>query len=132
MTTLLCRIKTQPGQEEAFARMQRDMAQSTWEEKPCRTYETFRAQAENEFYVLMSFDDYPGFVAHQLTDLHLNAPWGDLIESVDMIWLDPVSGASTLAPSTPVPIETDNPERREYLKSYSYARAAWWPEHADA
>ncbi|MBI1181221.1 MAG: hypothetical protein GC201_11740 [Alphaproteobacteria bacterium] len=130
MATLLAHIRIRPGKEARFEELQGALWRSTHADEPgCRRYEFFRGEAEGSYYGLLSFDDFQAFLVHQSSDAHedFGAEFADVVSDIRIEWIDPVQGASALAPTAP----QEAPEgagdlMKEYSKTYAVRMADWW------
>ena len=130
MATILAHIRVKPGAEAEFEATARAMfAASHGKEKALRRYEYWRAQYPGEYYCLLSFDDYDGFMAHQTSPHHEAAagPLMDQIADMRLEWVDPIEGASPL-PATraaTAPADADELTKR-YAEMIPVVIADWW------
>lgn len=129
MATLLAQVTVKSGMEDHWEGIARAVFAATHQhETKVRRYEYWRGSAPRTYYVLLSFDDFDGFMEHQVADYHHNAGFGDCFEAFSLEWLDPIEGASPLGPSTTS--ADPDPDRDElwngYVKNHSEPTPAWW------
>ncbi len=130
MATILAHIKVKPGKEQAFEGIVRALfAQSHANEEALLRYEYWRGQEPGQYYTLLSFFDYNGFLAHQ-TSPHHEAALGGLTETIADIrleWLDPVAHASPLPETARQALAEDaSALAKSYAKMFPLALAGWW------
>lgn len=130
MATILAHIRVKVGLEAEFERTARAMfAASHGNERALKRYEYWRSQNEREYYCLLSFDDFIGFMQHQSSPHHeaAAAPLMDVIADLRLEWIDPVQGASPLPSTRPqaVPAEADALVR-SYAEMMPVVMADWW------
>jgi quinol monooxygenase YgiN len=130
MSTILARITVHAGKEAEFESLAVTMHQASHATEPgLRGYGYWRAQQPRQYYTLLAFDDYRSFLAHQASDHH-EAAGADLrgcIESMTLEWVDPVAGASKLAPTNPQDTPVDaSPVMTRYAERMPAEVAAWW------
>lgn len=98
-------------------------------EKALRRYEYWRAQDPGEYYCLLAFDDFLGFMTHQSSPHHeaAAAPLMNQIAELRLEWVDPVPGASPLPPTgtQELPADADALVRR-YAEMMPVEIADWW------
>jgi quinol monooxygenase YgiN len=130
LATILAHIAVKPGAAAAFEAIARKMhAASHGHEAALIRYEYWRGEAADRYFCLLAFEDYRGFLAHQASPHHeaAAAPLMDLIAELRLEWLDPVPGASPLAPTMPQAIATDASDTvRRYADMFPALVAAWW------
>lgn len=130
MSTILAHIVVRAGKEaefEALAATLHDASHAT--ETRLRGYGYWRAQEPRHYYTLLAFDDYIGFLEHQSSDHHEDAApqLRDYLESIRLEWVDPVAGASELAPTNPQELPADaSPVAARYARSMPPQVAEWW------
>lgn len=129
MTTLLAHVTVKEGMEDHWEGIARSVFTATHENEPaCRRYEYWRGEAPRTYYVLLSFDDFDGFMTHQVADYHHDANFGDCFEAFRLEWVDPIEGASELGPT--VTEGTPDPDRGDrwngYVARHSTPLPAWW------
>lgn len=130
MATIIAHIRVKPGLEAAFERTARAMfAASHSKEKALQRYEYWRSQRAGEYYCILAFDDFRGFMTHQSSPHHeaAAAPLMDQIAELRLEWVDPVQGASPLPPTEPqaLPADADALVRR-YAEMMPVVMADWW------
>jgi quinol monooxygenase YgiN len=128
MATILAHIKIHEGKEADFEKAAKGLYGPTHEvEDYCRRYEYWRAGERGLYYCLLSFDDYVGFMKHQVSDHHEAPDYGSFIENIRLEWLDPVQGASDLPPTNPQDLPADAGERmKQYAEMQPVEMQAWW------
>jgi quinol monooxygenase YgiN len=135
MATILAHITVHEGREAEFEALARDLhASSHADEDHLRAYGYWRAAEPRRYYTLLAFDDYLGFLAHQTSRHHEAAgpPLRDCIESMTLEWVDPIDGASTLAPSDPQDLPADaSPLMTKYAAMIPVHVADWWKERRE-
>lgn len=130
MATILAHITLKPGCSSEFEEIARAMFMSSHGKEPTlKRYEYWRAQSEDQYYCLLSFDDYSGFLDHQASPHHelAAAPLMDVIADLKLEWLDPVPGASPLPPTLPQSLPDGASELvSRYAEMFPVAMAEWW------
>ena len=130
MATILAHIRIKPGHEAAFERTARDMfASSHGKEPDLRRYEYWRSQSAGEYYCLLAFDDFLGFMKHQSSPHHELAaePLMEAIADLRLEWVDPIEGASPLPPTRAQPVRADADALvRRYAELMPVVVADWW------
>ena len=128
MATLLVKIKVFEGKEKEFESAARTMHEATHLHEPgCRRYEYYRGAEKRSYYCLESFDNFLSFMKHQTSEHHESSDFSSSIEQVDLEWLDPIQGASELAPTEPQNVPEDADQlTREYSKKYGIVMQEWW------
>jgi len=130
MATILAHVTVKPGKERQWEQTARSLYEGTHaNETAVRRYEYWRGAEPRTYYVLLSFEDYRGFLAHQSAEHHEDevGPIGDAVESMWLEWVDPLSEASPL-----VPTEMQHPGRDagELAATYAVSHPAevqdWW------
>ena len=138
MATCLVHMRVKDGQAAAFEAIARDLYEaSTGKEPGLRRYEYWRGREPNSYYCLESFDDYAGFIAHEIAPHHeaVGEPIMAMIEAFDLEWIDPVAGAAPLDPTCEQALAADSGDRaRFYADMFPLTLAAWWRalRHEDA
>lgn len=129
MATLLARVTVKPDMEDHWEGIAHTVFSATHENEPAvRRYEYFRGTAPRTYYVLLSFDDFDGFMTHQVADYHHNAGFGDCFEDFSLEWLDPIQGAS----DDLVPSQTSGTPKagddlwNAYVENHSDPTPDWW------
>ena len=130
MATIIAHIRVKAGCESQFERTAKDMFASSHGLEPAlQRYEYWRSQNNREYYCLLAFDDFLGFMAHQSSPHHeaAAAPLMDVITDLRLEWIDPVQGASPLPATRPqaVPADADALVRR-YAEMMPVVMADWW------
>ncbi len=130
MATILAHITIHEGKEAEFEALAVTLhAASHADEEGLRAYGYWRAAEPRKYYTLLAFNDYLGFMTHQTSDHHEVAGphLRDCIESIDLEWVDPIVGASKLAPSNPQDIPADaSPLVTRYASMFPAKVANWW------
>lgn len=129
MATLLAHVKVKEGMEDYWEEIARTVFAATHaNETAVRRYEYWRGSEDRMYYVFLAFDDFDGFMEHQVADYHHNAAFGDCFEDFKLEWLDPIQGASPLPSSSTSGQE--RPEKDEmwntYVRNHSEEPPAWW------
>ena len=130
MSTILAHIIIHEGKEAEFEALATTLhAASHADEQSMRAYGYWRSAEPRNYYTLLAFDDYLGFMAHQTSGHHEDAGphLRDCIESMSLEWVDPVQGASKLAASNPQAIPADAPPLLvRYAAMFPVKVADWW------
>ncbi|MGI9623797.1 MAG: putative quinol monooxygenase [Acidimicrobiales bacterium] len=129
MATLLAHVQVIEGMEDHWEEIARTVFAATHENEPaCRSYEYWRGSAPGSYYVLLSFDDFDGFMTHQVADYHHNAGFGDCFAGFKLEFIDPVDGASELPrTATSGAHQPDKGELwNEYVDKHSEETPSWW------
>jgi quinol monooxygenase YgiN len=130
MATLLAHIKVKPGRESDFESIAAKLYRDTLAEEPdILRYEYWRGAEPGVYYSLLCFEDFHGFLRHQVSDHHEAASpsIGDTCESVKLEWVDPVGESSPL-PRTRMqglPDGADEKTKR-YHKAFAVVVQEWW------
>ena len=131
MATILAHIRVKPGTEAQFEAIAARLHTATHATEPgVRHYEFWRGAEHGRYYSLLSFDDFPAFIAHQTSEHHETASpeIGAIVESIRLEWCDPVPGASDLPPTVLSPVADDADDlTRDYAGRFAMQIAAWWP-----
>ena len=129
MTTLLAQIRIKPGKEAEWEAIMADMvAQTAATETGVQRYEYWKAQTENAYYCLLSFDDKWAFYRHQMSEHHEGHDFADVLEGIELEYLDPVQGSGGGLPATidaPLPDAADEAMRTAQAR-FPLAIPAWW------
>ena len=57
----------------------------------------------------------------------MNQPWGDLIEAIDLEWVDPIAGAAPLGATVDTALTGDEPDAiRDWAERSPVEIADWW------
>lgn len=128
MATILAHIKIFAGKEQEFEKIIRPLYEASHRiETKLRRYEYWRGAEPGQYYCLLSFDDFVGFMEHQSSDHHEAPDFPALLENIRLEWLDPVAGASDLTQTEPQELPADaNDLMKEYAKHYSVEVQDWW------
>ncbi len=92
-------------------------------------YEYWRGHEPRTYYTLLAFKDHAAFLTHQASDHHrlLTADLGEMVEDVQLEFVDPIDGASPLpAADTTTVIETSSPLIEHYAARYPATIEPWW------
>lgn len=130
MATILAHIHVKDGAEAQFEDIARRLYQATHDqESGVRRYEYWRGAEQGRYYTLLSFDDHRTFIGHQTSAHHEAAApeLGEVIDSLQLEWVDPVAGASDL-PSTEHQDAQDEADEltKAYTSRFAADVAAWW------
>lgn len=130
MATLLAHITIKPGKESEWEEICRRLYAATHEhETDVRRYEYWRGAEPRTYYTLLSFDDHRAFIEHQTSDHHETASpqIGACVESIRLEFVDPMQGASDLAPTNHQEAADDADDlTRTYTDRYAAQVADWW------
>ncbi len=132
MATFITTVRVREGTEAEFEAVSRDLHAATHaRESNVRRYEYFRGAEPRTYHVLLSFDTYDDFLTHQTSDHHEAAGerFRDLFEDISFEWLDPVDGASGLAPTEMAPLppgDDASPLWRQYHETMPAVVQDWW------
>ena len=99
MATLLAHIQVKRGQEARFEAIAAKLHDETHRnETGCLRYEYWRGAKPGFYYALLSFDDFHGFLRHQVSDHHEEASPNirDICLDVKLEWVDPMGESSPL------------------------------------
>lgn len=134
MVTLLSIHTVSPGREQDYETLQRRLWLLTHAREPgVVRYEHFRGTRERQYCSILAFRDLDAFLAHQVADYHDAVDWDGLFEDLQLQWLDPLPGASDLAPTVIPPLAADvDALRRRYAGMLPPARPAWWGRDSQA
>lgn len=130
MATLLAHIQVKPGREAEFEAIAAELYRDTHrQEKGCLRYEYWRGAEPGFYYSLLSFDDFHGFLRHQVSDHHEAASPGiqEICLSVKLEWVDPIGDSSPLPPTR----MQDLPEGADkkmtlYHELFAAVTQQWW------
>ena len=96
-------------------------------EPKCRRYEYWRGAEPRTYYCLESFDDFVGFIEHQVSPHHEAPDYASMLEEIELEWLDPVQGAADLVPTVNQDMPADATDlMKEYAKSHAMTVQEWW------
>jgi len=130
MATLLAHIRIKPGCVARFEAIVRDLYAASHASEPALLrYEYWRGEEPGLYYCFESFDDYAGFIAHEVGPHHEEAaqPLMDLVADFRLEWVDPLHGAAPLPETADAPPHADWGEReRFYAEMFPHSVAAWW------
>ena len=138
MATLLAHIQIQPGKEDKWEAIMRDMVHHTFgTEEGVIRYEYWKGQEPLSYYCLLSFKDKWAFYHHQMSDHHEGHDFADVLADIKLEYVDPVLGAGGgLAPTQdpPLPAEASVAMRTAQAR-FPLSIPAWWaanPRSSDA
>lgn len=130
MATILAHITVKAGTEARFEAIAKELHRATHAtEHGVRAYGYWRGTDTRTYYTLLSFDDFPTFIAHQTSPHHEAASpdLRDVIESMRLEWVDPIDGASTFVSTVAMPVADDADElTKRYAKRFAAQIAEWW------
>jgi len=131
MATLLCHIEINPGKEQEFEAVMKEMYRRTHAEEPnCVRYEYYRGAKPNTYYTLLSFSDRFAFLQHQISDYHEGYDFASMLKSLEMEWVDPVTDASPLIPTEAGPLPDDaNDAVKAAADMFVVAVQDWWQQY---
>ena len=131
MATLLCHIEINPGKEQEFEAVMKEMYRRTHAEEPnCVRYEYFRAAEPSKYYSLLSFTDSVAFWEHQISDYHEGYDFASMIKSLEMEWVDPVDGASPLiSTKSSSPPANATELIKTAAETYQVQEQPWWKQY---
>ncbi len=131
MATFLAHVRVHPGAEARFEQLAATLYAATHSrETAMRRYEYWRGSQPQMYYTLGSFDDYAGFIAHQVSDHHIAAtePLRNLIADLRLEWVDPLPNASGLtATAMTAPPQGAGAPALVYYSRQPAEVADWWP-----
>ena len=130
IATFLAHITVRPGHEAAFEQAARRLWHRSHADEPeLVRYEYWRGAEPRTYSTMASFRSYDAFIAHQVSDHHLAAlpELRATIESIRIEWVDPVAGASDLAPTEPGTADAHDTELvADYRRRYPLDMPDWW------
>lgn len=130
MATLLAHIQVKPSRESEFEAIAAKLYRDTHrEEATCLRYEYWRGAEPGFYYSLLSFEDFHGFLRHQVSDHHESASPGirDICLSVKLEWVDPMGDASPLPPTRMQNLPDRADEKTAlYHKVFAALEQEWW------
>lgn len=131
MATLLCHIEINPGKEQDFEAVMKEMYRRTHAEEPnCVRYEYYRGAKPSTYYTLLSFTDRLSFLQHQVSDYHEGFDFASMIKSLEMEWVDPVAEASPLIPTESSDIPDDVSDLiKSAAETYIIQVQSWWQQN---
>ena len=92
-----------------------------------RRYEFWRGAEKGSYYGLLSFNSYNGFIEHQASPHHEDSGLGEVIEGIQLEWIDPVPTCSDLATTDTEPLfEGANDLQKEYHANFQPDVQDWW------
>ena len=130
MATLLAHIRVKEGREAEFEAIAAKLYGETHRnETGCLRYEYWRGAEPGFYYSLLSFDDFHGFLRHQVSDHHEEASPGirDICIDVKLEWVDPIGESSPLPATRMQEIPEGADEKTMlYHKLFAAVTQAWW------
>ena len=131
MSSLLAHIKIVDGQEKKFEELSKELYKQSHAKEDCIIrYEYYRGREKNSYYTLLVYPTYLDFLLkHQISDHHEAAAgnYGDIIEDIDLEWVDPVDGASKLGHTEMQKVPEDASElAKEYSETHAAIIQDWW------
>ena len=131
MSTLLAHIKIVEGHEEKFENISRELYEKTHSnEDSVIHYDYWRGREKGSYYTLLAYPTYLDFlITHQISDHHKAAAgnYGDIIEDIDLEWVDPVEGASKLGNTEMQEVPDDASDlAKEYGETHAAIIQDWW------
>ena len=132
IATLLAHNRVLPGKEAEFETIARTLFRATHDEETAvRRYEYWRGNEPRSYYTLLSFNSFRSFIVHKTSRHHETASpeLRDVVESIRLEWVDPVDGASDLAPTAmEEPAAEANDLTRDYSECFRADVASWWAQ----
>ncbi len=130
MATLLAHIQVKPGSEAEFEAIAAELYRDTHrQEKGCLRYEYWRGAEPGFYYSLLSFDDFHGFLRHQVSDHHEAASPSiqEICLSVKLEWVDPIGDSSPL-PRTRMQGLPEGADKKmtRYHELFAAVTQEWW------
>lgn len=130
MATLLAHIRVKEGREAEFEAIAAKLYTETHRsETGCLRYEYWRGAKHGFYYSLLSFDDFHGFLHHQVSDHHEEASPAiqDICLDVKLEWVDPIGESSPL-PATRMQALPENADKKTalYHKLFAAVIQDWW------
>ena len=130
MVTLLAHIRVKEGREAEFeaiaAKLYTDTHRS---ETGCLRYEYWRGAEPGLYYSLLAFDDFHGFLRHQVSDHHEEASPAiqDVCLDVKLEWEDTMGESSPL-PATRMQALPEGADEKTalYHKLFAAVVQDWW------
>lgn len=130
MATLLAHIQVKRGREAEFEAIAARLYTGTHRsETGCLRYEYWRGAKPGFYYSLLSFDDFHGFLRHQVSDHHEEASPGiqDVCLDVKLEWVDPIGESSPLSATRMLELPEDADEKTAlYHKLFAAVIQDWW------
>ena len=128
MTTLLAHIRIRQGKEARFESIMQAMVEETFaKEAGVLRYEYFKGQEPNLYYCLLAYEDKWGFYRHQMSEHHERYDFAEVIEAIELEYLDPVADANPLPPTRDPPLTAYMDESMARAASlYPVSIADWW------
>ncbi len=133
MATILAHIRVREGREAEFEDIARALHAATFErEDAVIHYDYWRGAAASLYYCLLAFDDFNAFIEHQTSEHHEGASpkLAELISDLKLEWVDPVGGASKLAPTRMQDLPKEASElATRYHSIFAATIQDWWTTH---
>ena len=110
-----------------------DMAAQTFaHEEGVVRYEYWKGQEANAYYCLLSFKDKLSFYDHQMSDHHEGHDFADVLEDIQLEYVDPVGGAGGgLIATADTPLPDDASDNQKIAqKRFPIDIAEWWSGRA--
>ena len=128
MATFLAKIKIFEGKEAEFEETARMMFRETHANEPtCRRYEYWRGAEPRTYYCMESFDDFVGFMEHQVSPHHEAPDFASMLEEIELEWIDPIQGACDLVATNPKDLPDDASDlMKEYAATHPLVMQDWW------
>lgn len=130
MATILAHITVQAGKEQEFEEVLARLWNSTHDnEDHVLRYEYWRGAEQNQYYGLLSFNDFNGFLEHQTSDHHETDAklLTHLFTDFRVEWIDPIATASPLPETNMQPLPADAGDLwKAYHERMPAAVATWW------
>ena len=92
-------------------------------------FQTFGFAEPGFYYSLLSFDDFHGFLRHQVSDHHEAASPGiqEICLSVKLEWVDPLGDSSPLPPTRMQALPDGADEKTtHYHEAFAAVAQEWW------
>ena len=128
MATFIAKIKIFEGKEAEFEEVAKMMYRETHTHEPtCLRYEYWRGAEPRSYYCMESFENFVGFMEHQVSPHHEAPDFGSLLEEIELEWLDPIEGACELPPTDSQELPADASDlMKEYASTHPLTVQAWW------
>ncbi len=130
MATLLARIMVKTGREAEFEAIAEKLYDETHRnETGCLRYEYWRGAKPGFYYSLLSFDDFHGFLRHQVSDHHEQASPAirDVCLDVKLEWVDHIRESSPLPATRMQELPEGAGEKTAlYHKLFAAVVQDWW------
>ena len=128
MATFIAKIKIFEGKEAEFEEVAKMMFRETHANEPtCLRYEYWRGAEPRTYYCMESFENFIGFMEHQISPHHEAPDFGSLLEHIELEWLDPIQDACDLPVTENQELPTDASElMKEYAATHQLQVQDWW------